>query len=165
MPLHLVFMGVSGTGKTAVGRPVSQRLGLEFLEGDELHPPSNIAKMSSGTPLTDEDRRPWLREIADWTRDRVAEGRDTGVTCSALRRAYRDVLREGAPDTTFVHLVGPAELILERMKSREHFMPPSMLDSQLDTLEPLEEDERFVTVDISAPVDELVEDLVTRFRG
>jgi gluconokinase len=164
MTLHLVFMGVSGTGKSAVGHPVSQRLGLEFLEGDDLHPPANIAKMSSGTPLTDEDRWPWLRAIADWTRDRVAEGRATGVTCSALRRPYRDLLREGAADTCFVHMAGPPELILERMKNRKHFMPPSMLDSQLATLEPFDDDERFVEVDIRAPLDQIVDDLVSRFE-
>lgn len=164
MALHVVFMGVSGTGKSAVGRPVSDRLGLDFAEGDDFHPRANIEKMSSGTPLTDDDRWPWLRELADWTARRAAAGQGTGVTCSALRRAYRDVLREGAPDTVFVHLVGTAELITERMNAREHFMPSSLLESQFATLEDLDPDERGLVVDIDSPLDDLVADVVGRLR-
>lgn len=160
MPLHVVFMGVSGTGKSAVGRPVSEALGLTFAEGDDFHPRANIDKMSSGVPLTDEDRWPWLRELADWTARHAAAGEGTGVACSALRRVYRDVLREGAPDTVFVHLAGTADVILERMGSREHFMPASLLDSQFATLEDLEPDEDGIVVDISRPLDDLVAELV-----
>jgi carbohydrate kinase (thermoresistant glucokinase family) len=162
MALHVVFMGVAGTGKSAVGRPVAERLGADYAEGDDFHPSTNIAKMSGGTPLTDEDRWPWLRALAEWTRERAAAGRPTVVTCSALRRAYRDVLREGAPDTFFVHLVGEPALILERMSGREHFMPASLLDSQIATLEPLEPDEDGMTADISRPTDEIVEEVLAR---
>lgn len=162
MTHHVVLMGVAGTGKSAVGKPVAGRLGADFAEGDDFHPRANLEKMSSGTPLTDEDRWPWLRSLADWTRERTAAGRPTVVTCSALRRVYRDVLREGAPDTFFVHLVGTPTRILERMAGREHFMPTSLLDSQLATLEPLEEDEDGMTVDISRPVQEIVEDVMAR---
>jgi gluconokinase len=160
MTLHLVFMGVSGTGKSAIGRPVSERLGCEFAEGDDFHPQANIDKMAGGTPLTDDDRWPWLDRLAGWTRERAERGQNTGLACSALRRAYRDVLRRGAPDTVFVHLTGSRELILERMAGREHFMPASLLDSQLDTLEDLEPDERGLVVDIDQRLDPLVEGLV-----
>jgi gluconokinase len=163
-PDVVIVMGVSGSGKSTVAQGISTVLGWEFAEGDAFHSEANVAKMCSGQPLTDEDRWPWLRAIADWTRDRVAEGRATGVTCSALRRPYRDLLREGAADTCFVHMAGPPELILERMKNRKHFMPPSMLDSQLATLEPFDDDERFVEVDIRAPLDQIVDDLVSRFE-
>lgn len=163
MALHLVFMGVSGTGKSAVGRPVSQRLGLEWAEGDDFHPPASIEKMRGGTPLTDEDRRPWLEALRDWTAGHDAAGRGTGLACSALRTAYRDVLRRDLPGTVFVHLVGDSELILERVRSREHFMPPDLLDSQLETLEPLQPHERGLLVDIGDPLDVIVEDVVRRF--
>lgn len=162
MPLHVVFMGVSGTGKSAVGRPVSEALGLTFAEGDDFHPQANIDKMAGGTPLTDEDRWPWLRSLADWTAERSAEREGTGIACSALRRVYRDVLREGAPDTVFVHLAGTAEVILDRMNSRDHFMPTSLLDSQFATLEDLEPDEDGIVVDIADPLDDIVADLVDR---
>lgn len=163
--MHVVFMGVSGTGKSTVGHPVARRLGWEWGEGDDFHPPENIAKMSSGIPLVDEDRWPWLRALADWTRGHAAAGRSTGLACSALRRAYRDVLREGAPDTVFVHLVGDAQVIADRMAARQHFMPPALLDSQFATLEQLEPDEDGVEVDIRRPLDEIVEELVSRFSG
>ena len=163
MALHLVFMGVSGTGKSAVGRPVAQRLGLEWAEGDDVHPPANVEKMRGGTPLTDEDRRPWLEVLHDWTAEHDAAGRSTGLACSALRAAYRDVLRRDLPDTVFVHLVGDKELILGRMRSRDHFMPPELLDSQLATLEPLEPHEHGLVVDIGDPLDVIVENVVRRF--
>jgi len=162
--LHLVFMGVSGTGKSAVGKPVAEALGCEFAEGDDFHPPANTAKMRAGTPLTDDDRGPWLRALASWTQERAEADRSTAVTCSALRRGYRDVLRQGAPDACFVHLTGERELILDRMGGREHFMPASLLDSQLDTLEPLEPDEHGVVVDIGPPLEEVVEKLVEKLR-
>ena len=163
MALHLVFMGVSGTGKSAVGRPVAQRLGLEWAEGDDVHPPANVEKMRGGTPLTDEDRRPWLEVLHDWTAEHDAAGRSTGLACSALRAAYRDVLRRDLPDTVFVHLVGDKELILGRMRSRDHFMPPELLDSQLATLEPLEPHEHGLVVDVGDPLDIIVENVLRRF--
>jgi len=163
MALHLVFMGVSGTGKSAVGRPVAERLGLEWAEGDDFHPPANIEKMSSGTPLTDEDRWPWLEALREWTAGRDAAGRSTGLACSALRQVYRDVLRRDLPETVFVHLVGDKELILDRMQSREHFMPPDLLDSQLATLELLAPEEHGLVVDIGDPLDVIIDNVVRRF--
>lgn len=154
MEQHLVVMGVSGTGKTTVARELTRLLGWDFLEGDDLHPQANVAKMASGVPLTDEDRAPWLDSLAAWTTARHDEGRSTVLTCSALRRRYRDVLRAGAPGTSFAHLVGDPELLLERMTGRSgHFMPASMLRSQLDTLEPLEPDEAGRTFDVADPPD------------
>ena len=163
MALHLVFMGVSGTGKSAVGHPVSERLGLEWAEGDDFHPPANIEKMRNGKPLNDEDRWPWLEALHDWTAEHDAAGRSTGLACSALRQLYRDVLRRDLPNTVFVHLVGDKELILERMRSREHFMPPDLLDSQLETLELLAPEEHGLVVDIGDPLDVIVENVVRRF--
>ena len=163
MALHLVFMGVSGTGKSAGGRPVSERLGLEFAEGDDFHPPANIEKMAGGTPLTDEDRWPWLESLHTWASEHDAADRSTGITCSALRKVYRDVLRRDLPETVFVHLVGDKELILDRMRSRDHFMPPELLDSQLATLELLEPDEHGLVVDSGYPLDEIVDNVVRRF--
>jgi gluconokinase len=163
--IHLVFMGVSGTGKSAVGKPVAEQLGCVFAEGDDFHPQANIDKMSGGTPLTDEDRWPWLERLAGWTGEHAEAGRSTAITCSALRRSYRDVLRRGAADTCFVHLTGSREVILGRMQSREHFMPASLLDSQIATLEPLEADERGLTVSVDQPLDRLVQGLVAELRG
>ncbi|MCE7008365.1 gluconokinase [Kibdelosporangium philippinense] len=151
----IVVMGVSGAGKTTVGRELAQRLGVDYAEADEFHPPENIAKMSSGTPLTDEDRWPWLHSIADWIKARQHTG--GVVTSSALKRKYRDVLRSGG-DVFFVHLDGTRELIAERLAARKgHFMPPALLDSQIADLEPLQPDERGIVLDIDAEPDELVE--------
>jgi carbohydrate kinase (thermoresistant glucokinase family) len=140
-------MGVSGSGKSTAARAVEQRLGWDFAEGDDFHPPANVEKMSAGRPLNDQDRLPWLESLATWTRDHDAAGRPTRMTCSALRRSYRDILRGGAEHTFFVHLHGDKGMILERMSSREHFMPPTLLESQLDTLEPLDADEAGMVVD------------------
>jgi len=160
--LHLVFMGVAGSGKSAVGRPVADRLGLEFAEGDDFHPQANVDKMSSGRPLTDDDRWPWLRALAEWTREHDAAGRSTAITCSALKRSYRDVLRRGGAGTCFVHLTGDKGVILQRMQAREHFMPPTLLESQLDTLQPLQDDERGFCVDIADPLDVVVDTVLGR---
>ena len=164
-PIHLVVMGVSGSGKSAVGRPLARRLGLEFAEGDDFHPAANVGKMAAGRPLTDDDRLPWLHRLAEWTRDNDRAGRSTLVTCSALKRAYRDVLREALPRTWFVHLHGDKGLILQRMGTREHFFPPELLESQLDTLEPLGRDEQGFVVDVAAPVARLVGYVVDRLRA
>jgi gluconokinase len=157
-PVHAVAMGVSATGKTAVGSEVAARLGYEFIEGDDLHPQSNIEKMEAGIPLTDEDRWPWLRLCADAIARCQADGRSTMLTCSALRRAYRDVLRTAVDtETFFVHLHAPFEVLEERMGQRtKHFMPTSLLQSQFETLEPLEPDEAGVCVDVSPPLDVVV---------
>jgi carbohydrate kinase (thermoresistant glucokinase family) len=150
-PRHLVFMGVAGSGKSTAARAVQERLGWEFAEGDDFHPPANIAKMSSGIPLTDDDRWGSLASLADWTAERDREGRPTIISCSALRRSYRDVLRRGGAGTFFVHMTGDKGLLLERMSSREHFMPPTLLESQLDTLQPLEPDEAGMAIDSANP--------------
>ena len=154
-PLHLVFMGISGSGKSTVAQAVRERLGWEFAEGDDFHPPANVAKMREGIALTDADRWGWLESLADWTAEREARGEPTIITCSALRRAYRDVLRRGGEDTFFVHSTGDKRTILERMNARHHFMPPSLLESQLDTLEPLQPDELGMDVDVALPVDRI----------
>lgn len=125
-PVHIVVMGVSGSGKSTSAHALVDRLGWEFGEGDDFHPPANLEKMRLGHPLTDDDRWPWL---TDWTKERDDHGASTIVTCSALRRAYRDVLREGG-HTYFLHLVGDRQSLLDRMHSRQHFMPASLLDSQ-----------------------------------
>lgn len=139
---HVVVMGISGSGKTTIAALLAEKLGWDFAEADEFHPPANIEKMTNGTPLTDEDRWPWLGTMRDWMSSKAATGTSTVVTCSALRRAYRDVLVEAAGDVVFVHLMGDTEMILERMSTRSgHFMPQSLLPSQISTLEPLEADE------------------------
>jgi gluconokinase len=150
----LVVMGVSGSGKTTVGTALAKAIGVDYAEADEFHPAANIAKMTSGIPLADEDRWPWVHAIADWIRSHERTG--GVVTSSALKRSYRDVLRGGG-DTRFLHLTGDRELIAERMKTRKgHFMPVSLLDSQLADLEPLDADESGITVDIAHPPEEIV---------
>jgi len=161
-PLHLVFMGVSGAGKSVAARAVEERLGWEFAEGDDFHPPANIEKMSQGIPLTDADRWGWLESLAAWARERDEAGTPTIMTCSALRRPYRDVLRRGGERTFFVHMVGDKSMILERMGEREHFMPPSLLESQLDTLQPLEPDEDGMEVDAAHPLPRIASMVLAR---
>ena len=163
-PMHIMVMGVSATGKTSVGELLAEELGCEFVEGDSLHPRRNIEKMEAGTPLTDEDRWPWLQAIADLVAVRDHEGTSTVVTCSALKRKYRDILRDAAP-TFFVHLDAPFRVLEARMQQRtKHFMPTSLLRSQFDTLEPLDEDESGAVVDVSPPIDEVVEEAVNAVR-
>ena len=160
---HVVFMGVSGSGKSTVAEAVNDRLGWEFAEGDDFHPPANVDKMAAGRPLTDEDRIPWLEALADWTRERDRAGTPTLMSCSALRRSYRDILRRGGEHTFFVHLAGDKGLLLERMNSREqHFMPPTLLESQLDTLEPLADDEAGMVLDVADPPQRLAEQVLRR---
>jgi gluconokinase len=154
-------MGVSGSGKSTVGAAVAQRLRVPFADADDFHPPANIAKMTAGEPLNDDDRRPWLETIGDWLAERCGSG---GVmSCSALKRIYRDQLRQHCPDVEFLHLVGTPEVIGRRQASRPgHFMPPSLLKSQFDTLEPLESDERGVDVDVDQDIDAIVETYLSR---
>ncbi len=141
----LVVMGVSGSGKSTVAELVATELGWDFAEGDGMHPASNVAKMQAGTPLTDEDRWPWLDVIAGWIGEHLDQGRPGVVTCSALKRSYRDVLR--APGVVFVHVAGSGDLIEDRMAKRSgHFMPTSLLASQLATLEPPQPDEAHLTI-------------------
>lgn len=138
----VVVMGVSGVGKSTVAKGISTHLGWEFAEGDAFHPQANIDKMHAGHALDDDDRWPWLRSLRDWMADEIASGRSAVVTCSALKRSYRDLLREAGPEVRFLHLAASEELIGERLSHREgHFMPSSLLRSQFETLEPLTQDE------------------------
>ena len=154
-PHPLVVMGVSGSGKSTIGAALSQRLGVPFVDADDLHPESNIAKMSRGEPLDDDDRWPWLEAIGDW----LADHPDGGVvSCSALKRKYRDQLRGHAADLVFLHLHGEREVIERRQASRPgHFMPASLLSSQFATLEPLAPDEDGVVIDVDRSVDQIVQ--------
>lgn len=147
-PDLVVVMGVSGSGKTTVARGVAARMRWPFVEGDDLHPEANVAKMHAGVPLSDADRWPWLRRVGDWLSEQEAAGQSAAVACSALRRAYRDLLREGRPDVRFCHVTLPTGVLEDRMEQRAgHFMPSSLLASQLATLEPLQPDEPGVVVD------------------
>ncbi|UXM92208.1 gluconokinase [Paenarthrobacter sp. JL.01a] len=160
---HIVVMGVAGCGKSTVGAALAERLGAEFLDGDALHPQSNIDKMAAGTPLNDGDRAPWLAEIG---RRFPASDASLVIACSALKRAYRDIIRSGDPSVVFVHLHGPREVLNERMNSRPgHFMPATLLDSQLATLEPLQEDEAGTAADITSPVEVIVSDVQASLAG
>lgn len=149
----LVLMGVSGSGKSTVAGILAGALKWDLEEGDDLHPASNVAKMASGTPLTDEDRWPWLETIAEWIRAHTSKGEPGIVTCSALKRSYRDVLAEGSGgNVVFVHLAGTRDRISGRLNARmDHFMPSTLLDTQLSTLEPIEPDERAIVVDVGPP--------------
>ena len=141
-------MGVSGCGKSTVAGVLAGRLHWDFEEGDELHPEVNVAKMAAGHPLTDDDRWPWLQRVRDWIDDELATGGSGIITCSALKRAYRDILR--VPDVTFVHLAGSRELIAARLARRHgHYMPMSLLDSQFADLEAPKADERALTIDVA----------------
>lgn len=158
---RIVVMGVSGAGKTTVGRALAERLGLAFQDADDLHPEANVAKMAAGTPLDDADRAPWLAVVGD----ALASAGEPGMVmaCSALKRAYRDAIRARADDTRFVLLTAPVEVLSERIGHREgHFMPATLLDSQLATLEPLGSGEDGITVDVSGTLDENVDAVVRR---
>ncbi|SEB08545.1 gluconokinase [Leifsonia sp. 21MFCrub1.1] len=169
-PPAVVVMGVSGSGKTTVGRQLAERLGVAFVDADDLHPESNRQKMAGGTPLTDHDRWPWLDAVARTVSACLGSGRGIVVACSALRRSYRDALRAGAgADVVFAHLTGSADLLHARMAARPgHFMPPALLRSQLETLEPLELDEAgmaFPVVEDPASIASGIEDwLASRER-
>jgi gluconokinase len=153
----IVVMGVSGSGKTSAARELTRQLGWEFIEGDDLHPPANVAKMAAGTPLGDDDRWPWLREVAGVIGQREAAGTSLIITCSALKRSYRDLLREGHPSVWFAHVDVAREVLVERLARRKgHFMPPSLLDSQLATLQRLAEDEPGDVIPGDGPLDETV---------
>lgn len=158
----IVVMGVSGSGKTTVGTALAERLGVDYAEADTFHPKTNIDKMSSGHPLNDEDRRPWLEAIAAWIRDHQSSG--GVVTSSALKYRYRDILRGGG-DVWFLHLHGDRGLLADRMKTRSgHFMPVSLLDSQLADLEPLQPDEFGLVADIAKKPEEIVDTALSAFE-
>ena len=164
-PCALIVMGVSGSGKSTVAAALGQRLGWRFEDGDSFHPASNVEKMRAGHPLTDEDRWPWLNAIADEIARICERGEHIIIACSALKHTYRDVLLRGRDDVRFVFLKGTKELIAERLAQRKgHFMPPGLLASQFETLEPPEPGENPVTVSIDASVDAIVDDIVRQLR-
>jgi gluconokinase len=156
---HVIVMGVSGSGKTKVGQALAERLGFGFIEGDDHHPPENITKMAAAIPLTDEDRWPWLRALADLIAERHQRGESTVLACSGLRRAYRDVLRAAVPggESFVIELDADRQVLSARMEARRgHYMPVSLLDSQLAALEPLQPDEAGVRVNAAPPLDVVV---------
>lgn len=147
-PQFVIVMGVSGSGKTTVATGLADALGWTYVEGDELHPAANVEKMRAGTPLTDDDRWPWLRKIGEWIDEHGAQGKSAVITCSALKRSYRDLLREGRPGVQFCHVDVSREQLETRLEQRQgHYMPASLLQSQLDTLQPLQDDEPGVVVE------------------
>ena len=152
-----VVMGVSGCGKSTVGAQLAEALKLPFLEGDVLHPERNVARMAAGVPLSDEDREGWLLALADRLRQAHAAGQGLVLSCSALKRAYRDILRSGAPGLRFVYLHGEYQLLATRMAARTgHYMPLSLLDSQLATLEPPDSDENFLGFGVAERPEDIV---------
>ena len=160
-PARWVVMGVSGCGKSEVGQRLAQALGVRFLEGDAYHSVSNVAKMASGIPLNDDDRADWLRVLQGEIAAARARGEGLVLACSALKRRYRDLLRAADPDLRFAHLSGPRELIAQRMLARTaHYMPASLLDSQLRDLEPLQQDEAGLLLDLSKTLPALTEEIL-----
>jgi len=164
-PCALIVMGVSGSGKSTVAEALGRRLGWRFEDGDSFHPPSNVAKMAAGHPLTDEDRWPWLNAIADEI-GRICKARDhVIIACSALKHAYRDVLLRGRNDVRFVFLKGTQELIADRLAHRKgHFMPPELLTSQFRTLESPDASEHVITASIDASVAAIVDDILRQLQ-
>lgn len=165
IPCALVVMGVSGSGKSTVADRLAARLGWRYEDGDSFHPASNVAKMSAGQPLTDADRWPWLQAIADEIDCLSAAGERAVIACSALKRAYREVLVHGRDDVRLVLLDGTQDLIAARLDARKgHFMPPGLLASQFRTLERPKADERPIIVSINAPVEHIVDEIVTQLE-
>ena len=161
----IVVMGVSGAGKTSAAQEITRQLGWDYIEGDDLHPAANVAKMAAGTPLDDDDRWPWLRRIAEVIGEHEAAGTSLIVTCSALKRTYRDLLREGHPSVWFAHVDVPREVLVARLAARKgHYMPPSLLDSQLETLERLGEDEPGDVIAGNGPLDATVATVLADLR-
>jgi carbohydrate kinase (thermoresistant glucokinase family) len=163
-PSILVFMGVSGCGKTTVAAILASRLGWRFEEGDALHPRANIEKMAAGHPLTDADRWPWLAKVADWIQERLDAGEDGLITCSALKRSYRDLINRGGSGLIFVFLAGSKETIAARLAERHgHFMRSSLLDSQFADLEEPAADEPAIRVEIGPPAAAIAEQIIEDF--
>jgi len=164
-PMIVVVMGVSGSGKTTVAKLLAETLGWQFQEGDTLHPPENVEKMSAGIPLTDADRLPWLRKIAETIDDWRSRGESGVITCSALKRSYRNIITGDRPDVRLVYLKGSPDLIRQRMAQRHgHFMPSTLLDSQFSTLEEPSPDENPIVVDISGQPEEIAREIACRLR-
>jgi gluconokinase len=157
----LVVMGVSGSGKSTVGGLLAGRLGWDLEEGDDLHPAANVAKMAAGHPLDDEDRWPWLAKVAAWILEHTESGRSGVITCSALKRSYRDLLR--GDQVVFVYLAGSKEQIAARLAARHgHYMPAALLDSQFEALQPPTADENAITVDLASSSSDEVAEIITR---
>ncbi|MBB3950970.1 gluconokinase [Aureimonas jatrophae] len=164
-PVCLVVMGPSGVGKTTIAKLLSQQLGWHFAEADDFHPAANVEKMRAGVPLTDEDRWPWLRLMRDWITEQAASGENCVVTCSALKRRYRDILREAEAQVRFVELSGTPDLVGQRIAGRSHaYMPASLLTSQYATLEPLAADEDGVQASVERAPDDIVADALRRLE-
>lgn len=161
-PVHIVVMGVSGSGKTTTALALKKVLQWPYAEADDFHPAANIEKMRVGTPLTDEDRLPWLISLTRWMSDKAKQGQSTIVTCSALKRSYRDILRRAEGKVLFVQLNAEQQMLRERMEQREHFMPPSLLASQCSTLEPLDGNECGIVISSSENPDDLAQTILNR---
>ncbi len=162
-PLRIVVMGVSGSGKSTIGEVLAKRLSLAYADADDFHPPANVAKMRAGQSLTDEDRQPWLEAIGRWLQGHPGEG--AVVTCSALKRSHRDLLRRFAPDIRLLFLNGDQQLLTERMGDRrDHFMPASLLQSQLDELEPPDKDEAATELEVDQAPEDIVETFVRSLK-
>lgn len=163
MPRVIVVTGVSGSGKTTIGQAVAKRLGWAFQEGDLMHDTANIEKMRNGEALTDQDRLPWLRRVADWIHAQLGAGRNGVVTCSALKRSYRDLLRQGRMDVLFILLQAPRAVIRSRIAARQgHFMPATLLPSQYAAFEPPDVGEDVVTIDAAQSIDHIVDQVIAQ---
>ena len=161
----VVVMGVSASGKSTVGRLLAQALGATYLDGDDFHPPENVARMAAGQPLTDADRQGWLDSLSARLAAAMAAGEGVVLSCSALKRRYRDLLRRGAPRLQLVYLHGSRELLATRIAARSgHYMPASLLDSQLATLEPPQADESALACDVSASPEQIVDHILASKR-
>ncbi len=162
----IVVMGICGSGKTTLGRLLAEHLGYRFVEGDDYHTPEHVAKMAAGKPLSDADRWPWLRRLSEAMGEWDEAGENVVVSCSALRRDYRALLRKGAPDVRFIFLEGAVELVRERMASREgHFMPVALIDSQIEALEDPRGEVGVIAVDINATPAKIVNRVIEGLRA
>ncbi len=162
----VVVMGVSGSGKTTIGTLVAHELGVDFVDGDSLHPIENVQKMASGTPLDDDDRWPWLEIVGRTLHERGEQHEGMVIACSALKRKYRERIRSQAPSALFLHLDGSVAVLTRRIEGRSgHFMPATLLQSQLDTLEPLAQEEGGYKLDIDQSVPDMVDEAVTKLRA
>jgi carbohydrate kinase (thermoresistant glucokinase family) len=161
----IAVMGVSGSGKTTIAQALAARMGAVFQEGDDLHPPENVAKMKSGIPLNDADRWPWLQKVANWIDAQRAAGRDGIITCSLLKRAYRQIVIGSRPDVRLLYLRGTQALIADHMGHRHgHFMPPGLLDSQFQTLEEPYAEEHAIVVDITDSIEKTIDEAIYKIK-